>query len=513
MHKRYIALAVICLAELLVVMDNTIINIALPTLSRELDAGLSGLQWSVDAYTLTFAGCLLAAGNLGDRYGRRLVLYIGMVGFGISSAVAATMSDIEGLIAMRAVMGVFAAAVFPATLALAMVLFTEKRERSIAVGVWAGVAGIGIAAGPVVSGWLLDNFSWHSVFWINAPIAVVAVIGTALVVPETKDADPARLDVLGFVLSTAGIGLLVWSIIEAPRHGWTAPVTVGSGLAAAAILAAFVFWQLRVPAPLLDVRMFRLRSFGVPAVAISIASFALFGFVFFFTLYFQAIRGYSPLETGVRALPYALGIVLTAPLGMASARRFGTAPTVAVGLAAMSAGFVAASFADQYTSYLSVIFPLTILMGAGLGLIQGPATELLMSNLPEDDMGVGAAVNDTTREVGGALGVAVIGSVLSSIYADAIRPQVDSSGLPHAVAEAATSSVIGGLEVARRIPIPELQERAFDAVREAFSQAIFWTSMTAAIATAVAALIVIVFLPRSAGRHAPEAPELVDERT
>ncbi|MBF6545903.1 MFS transporter [Nocardia brasiliensis] len=514
MRTRYLGLAVLCLAEVLVVIDNTIINIALPTLSRELGAGVSGLQWSVDAYTLTFAGFLLAAGNLGDRYGRRLVLFIGMAGFGVVSAIAASVDSLGALIAARAVLGVFAAAVFPATLALVTVLFTEKRERSIAVGLWAGVAGIAIACGPLVSGWLLAHFSWHSVFWINVPVAALAFAGTVLWVPEAKADNPSRLDVLGLVLSVLGVSLLVWSIIEAPRHGWAAPVTLAGAAGAVLALAAFVWWQLRVPYPLLDVRLFTHRRFAIPAAAISVAFFALFGFVFFFTLYFQAIRGYSTLETGVRALPYALGVALTAPVGMWAGRRFGTAAPVVLGLAIFCGGFIVAAYSDEYTSYVGVILPVTLVMGAGLGLVQGPATELLMSNLAEADMGVGAAINDTTREIGGALGVAVIGSVLASNYSSAIRPRVEGAGLPPEAADAAVSSVVGGLEVARRIPIPALREQAYDAVRAAFSGAIFWTSMTAAIATGAGALLVAFGLPWREGRHdtAAEPLEVVGKR-
>jgi MFS transporter, DHA2 family, multidrug resistance protein len=495
------ALVVLCLAELLVVIDNTIINIALPTLGRELRTGVSGLQWSVDAYTLTFAGFLLAAGNLGDRYGRRLVLYVGIVGFGAGSALAANTDTLGELVSARAVMGVFAAAVFPATLALVVAIFTEPRQRSIAVGIWAGVAGIAIVGGPVVSGWLLAHFSWHSVFWVNVPVALIALVGTWLWVPEVKVAVPHRLDVPGLLLSIAGVSLLVWAIIEAPRHGWTSWQTAVAALAATIGLLAFVVRQLRTADPLLDVRLFRIRRFWVPAAAISVGFFSLFGFIFFFTVYFQAIRGYSTLETGVRALPYAVGIALAAPIAMTIGRRIGTALPVALGLGFMCVGFAVASSADELTAYPTVILPATIVMGAGLAFVQGPATELLMSNLAEEDMGVGAAVNDTTREVGGALGVAVLGSMLSSVYSGAIRPQLDGTALPKDAADIAISSVFGGLEVAARIPVPELQARAYTAVREAFLDGMGATSWTATAVTGVGAVAVLVFLPWREGRH------------
>ncbi|MBL1074542.1 MFS transporter [Nocardia sp. 2] len=510
-YTRYAAMAVLCLAELLVVIDNTIINIALPAIGAQLGAGFSGLQWCVDAYTLTFAGFLLAAGTLGDRYGRRLVLYLGMLGFAAMSVVAATSDRLPELIGARAAMGVFAAAIFPATLALVTTLFTDRRERSIAIGVWAGVAGIAIVGGPLVSGWLLAHFSWHSVFWINLPVAAIAVAGTALWVPEAKVAIPARLDILGVVLSIAGIVLLVWAIIEAPRHGWTAPITVAAFAGAALALTLFVLWQLRVRVPLLDVRLFRMRRFAIPALSISVAFFALFGFVFFFTLYFQAVRGYSAMETGVRALPYAVGIMIGAPIGMTLGRRLGTAPTVAAGLAALCGGFVVATFLDTHTSYAAVILPTTILMGAGLGLVQGPATELLMSNLDEEDMGVGAAINDTTREVGGALGVAVLGSVLSSIYAHAIAPAVSTAGLPENVVREVNSSPFAGLALAERIPSPQLREQAITVVREAFVDGIFWTAGVAALATGVGAVLTAVLLPWREGRLSSAAPEPLAE--
>ncbi|AQA24221.1 major Facilitator Superfamily protein [Rhodococcus sp. MTM3W5.2] len=379
---RFAALAVICLAELLVVLDNTIVNVALPSIGVELHTGVSGLQWVVDAYTLTFAGLLLACGNLGDRYGRRRIMIIGLIGVGVMSVAGANAETLGQVIAARAAMGVFAAAVFPATLALIINIFTDTRERALAIAAWTAMAGFAIAIGPMSGGWLLEHFSWHSVFWINVPVAGVAIIATLLLVPESKAAVVGRLDLPGIVLSIAGITLLVWSIIEAPRYGWLSLATLGGIAAAAVLLGAFVWWQLRAQTPILDMRLFRIRRFSLPALAIAIAYFSMFGFLFLITQYFQGVREYTPLEFGIASLPFAVSVAVGAPIATLLAQRIGTTAVIVFGLLLTGLGLYLGGAVDVDSTYLADVLPSMVSMALGLAIVQGPATESIMSSLP-----------------------------------------------------------------------------------------------------------------------------------
>lgn len=330
--RRFLALAVICLAELLVVLDNTIVNVALPSIGVELRTSVSGLQWVVDAYTLTFAGLLLAFGNLGDRYGRRRVMVIGLIGVAVMSVAGANAESLGQVIAARAAMGVFAAAVFPATLALVINIFTDVRERALAIAAWTAMAGFAIAIGPMAGGWLLEHFSWHSVFWINVPIAVGAAAATLLLVPESRASVIGRMDLVGIAASITGITVLVWAIIEAPHHGWTSFVTLGAVALSIAVLIGFVLWELRTEHPILDLRLFRNRRFSLPALAIAIGYFSMFGFLFLITQYFQGVREYTPFEFGVASLPFAVSVAVGAPVATLLAQRIGTTPVIVFGL-------------------------------------------------------------------------------------------------------------------------------------------------------------------------------------
>jgi DHA2 family multidrug resistance protein-like MFS transporter len=501
--SRWIALVVLCVAELLVSIDNTIVNVALPSLARQLSASTSGLQWVVDAYTLVFTGLLLAAGHVGDRLGRRRVLLVGLAGFGLVSVLAANTDSLGGLIAARAVMGAFAALIFPATLAIITNMFTATKERVAAVGIWSGVAGVSVALGPVTGGWLLEHFSWHSVFWVNVPLAVLAVAATVRWVPESRAQHLGAFDVGGVLFSVAGLTALVWSVIEGPHHGWSSGVSLAGFGTALVMLAAFVGHERRVATPLLDVSLFANRRFTAAAGAISIAFFGLFGFIFLVTQYFQAVKGYSTLSAGVRTLPFALVIGALAPVAVRLAQRVGTTVVVSGGLVLMSAGFALAATAQVDSLYFGRIVASMVLMAAGLGLIAGPATEAIMGALPLHQAGAGSAVNDTTRELGGTLGVAVLGSVLAALYnsdvANAVR------GLPTAVRDAARSSVVGGLDVAARTHDTGL----LAAVRQAFVAGMHDASFVAAGATLVGAVLVAIALP-ARGREAvaPHADEV-----
>lgn len=424
--RRGAILVVVCLAELLVLLDNTVVNVALPSMGVSLGAGFSGLQWIVDAYTLTFAGLLLACGHLGDRFGRRRVMLIGLAGVAVMSVGGALATSVGMVVAARAAMGVFAAAVFPATLALVTITFTTPKGRAAAIAVWTAMAGFAVAIGPTAGGWLLTHFSWHSVFWMNVPIALAILVAARFVLPESRTNAHGRLDILGLVLSFAGIITLVWAIVEGPRHGWVSPTTIGAFVFGAAMIAVFVWRETRVSNPVLDVRLFRNRRFSLPALSIAVAYFSMFGFLFLITQYFQGIQEYSPLEFGIRSLPFAAAVLIAAPAATMLAQRVGTTAVLIGGFVILATGMGIAGQVTVESPYVGIVLISMILMGLGLAIVQGPATESIMGSVELDEAGVGSAVNDTTREVGGALGVAVLGSIVASAYTDRVAPLVDT---------------------------------------------------------------------------------------
>lgn len=505
-RRRFLALAVICLAELLVVLDNTIVNVALPSIGVQLRTDVSGLQWVVDAYTLTFAGLLLACGNLGDRYGRRRVMTIGLVGVAVMSVFGACAGSLGQVIAARAAMGVFAAAVFPATLALIINIFTDVRERALAIAAWTAMAGFAIAIGPVSGGWLLEHFSWHSVFWINVPVAVVALVATLLLVPESKSESAGRLDKTGIVASIVGITGLVWAIIEAPRYGWLSPITLGTATLSLAALAGFVLWELRVDSPILDMRLFRVRRFSLPALAIAVAYFSMFGFLFLITQYFQGVREYTPLEFGIASLPFAVSVAVGAPIATLLAQRIGTTAVLVFGLVLTGLGLYLGGQVDVDSIYLVDVLPSMVSMALGLAIVQGPATESIMSSLPLDDAGAGSAVNDTTREVGGTLGVAVLGSIVASYYAGKVSPIIDSvpsSLMSDDEKSFARATILSVLEMRDR-DIPTMlepqREQLISTMKTAVLQGAHTASLVATAAVLVCAVVVAIFLPWAPAR-------------
>jgi EmrB/QacA subfamily drug resistance transporter len=495
--RRWWILAVLCLSVLLTVVDNTIVNVALPTISRDLHASTSALQWVVDGYTLSFAGLLLLGGNLGDRLGRRRILQLGLLLFAVFSVGAALSRSTGELIAARALMGLAAAFVYPATLAILNNVFTVARERAIAIGIWSAVSGLAVAIGPVAGGALLRHFSWSSVFYVSVPVAAAALVAGRLLLPESRDPRAGRFDPFGAVLSIAGITLLTWSIIEAPQHGWGSFATVGGILGALAILSGFAWWQTRRPDPMLDVRLFRNPRFSAASAAIALAFFGLFGFIFMITQYFQVVRGYDPLGAGLATLPFAFVTAGFSPLAMLLMRRFGTKLVVAAGLAAMSAGFGVAATTGVNSPYWGTVITAMALMAAGLGLTTGPATDAIMGALPREKSGAGSAVNDTTREVGGTLGVAIVGSVLNSAYGSHVLSALTALGGSAAAGHAAGQSVIAGMSVASAFPAP-LRAAAAAAVQSAFVSGVHRGSLVAAAATLAGALVALVFVPARA---------------
>jgi len=493
-RHRWWMLVVLCLSVLLVTVDNTIVNVALPTLSRELDASTSGLQWIVDAYTLVFASLLLLSGHLGDRFGRLRVLQAGLVLFGLTSFAASLASTTGELITGRVAMGVAAALIYPATLGILTNVFTESRERATAIGVWAGVSGLSVAIGPVAGGLLLEHFAWSSVFLVNLPFVVIALIAGRVMLSDSRDPNAGGFDLLGSVGSVAVVATGVWTLIEAPGHGWTSATTITGFVATAVLLAGFIGWEARHRHPLLDVRLFTNPRFSAASAAITAAFFALFGFIFLITQYFQAVQGWSALRAGTATVPFAVVTGVLSPVAIILMKRYGTTIVVTCGMLSMSAGFLLASTATLQTSYWGKIICSMVLMAAGLALTTSPATDAIVGALPKEKAGVGSAVNDTTREVGGTLGVAVLGSVMSSFYGSHVQDGLTGLGLSDEAARAAKDSVIAGLGVAGQAPT-ELARQATDVVRQSFLDGLQGGSLIAAAITAAAAVAVALLLP------------------
>ena len=438
-------LAVLLLCAFAVTVDTTIVNVALPTLSEELDASTRELQWVVDAYTLVFAALVLAAGALGDRFGRKRLLLAGLVVYGVANGAAAMVESSDGLIACRALMGVGAAIVFPATLSTIVHLFPERAARAKAIGLWGATTGVAVALGPIVGGALLESSGWPATFWMKVPLAALALVLTLAVVPASGDPRRPPVDRMGLVLSTLAILALTFTVIEAPEQGWLSARTLGGFGLSVALLVAFIAYELAVDAPLLDVRLFRNGRFSAASAAVTFAFFALFGFIFLITVYFQVLRGYEPLETGWRLLPVALSTGVASVTGTLLAVRIGNKAVVAGGLGLMAIAFAWTSQVDNATSYLEIAGQMVVL-GSGMGFTTAPATESIMGAVPAANAGVGSGVNDTTRELGGTLGVAVIGSVFASLYAAGF--DAAPAGLP---VEPARESIGAALGIAQQI--------------------------------------------------------------
>lgn len=499
-RSPWLILAVLCTSVFIIVVDGSIVNVALPTLVRELGASTSDLQWIVDAYILVFAGLLMATGSIGDRYGRKGVLLIGLVVFGITSVFAAQADTPGQLIFWRAAMGIGGALIFPATLALLVNVFKEPKRRATAISIWAATSGLAVALGPVTGGLLLRHYAWGSVFLVNVPVVIVAFMLVSAIVPTSRDTTLHRFDPLGVLLSIAGITTLVWAVIEGPVHGWVSWDSFIAFALAAVLLGVYVWWQFHNEHPMLDLRVFRNLRFSAGSLAVLVAFFALFGFVFMVTQYFQFVRGYDTLEAGVRTVPFALFSGMAAPSSARLAHRFGTKPVVVIGLLAMAAGFAWTATLEADTTYWSVVAQM-FLMGGGLGLVNAPSTESIMGSLPPEKAGVGSAVNDTARELGGTLGVAIVGALFASVYSSRLGELLTGSAVPAEAIAVAQESVGAGAEVARiagDTAGPQAGAFVRDSVDTAFIDGFRAGSWVAAGVVAVGALAAWFWLPSRA---------------
>jgi EmrB/QacA subfamily drug resistance transporter len=412
--RRWFLLAMMCLSLVLVVMSVSGLVTAIPRMQEELNASASQIQWILDAYAVVFAGSLLTAGALGDRFGRKRALLTGLVVFGTGSIVAGVASTASQVIVGRAVMGIGAALVMPATLSIITTIFPPE-ERGRAIAVWAGFAGAGGAIGPIVSGALLEKFWWGSAVLVNLPLVAVTLFAILTFAPESRDETQTPLDPVGAVLSLVGLSALVYSIIQGGENGWTTTTVILSGALAVVTLGVFLAWERRLEHPMLPLEFFRNPRFSMGSGVITVAFFVMFGFFFLATQYLQFARGYSPLLAGVALLPLPIMFVALSPRSATLAARFGAAPVMATGLVIVAAGFALLSVLNTGTSYLVLAAAFAVL-GAGMSMTAAPATNEIMSTVPLDKAGVGSAVNDTTRELGGALGIAILGSIANGAY-------------------------------------------------------------------------------------------------
>jgi len=436
-QRRWFLLGVLCLSLVMVVMAVSSLNVALPTIQRELGATATTLQWIVDAYALVFAGLLLTAGAIGDRFGRKKALLTGLAIFGVGALASGLAGSASTVIVGRGIQGIGAALVMPATLSLITAVFPPE-ERPRAIAVWVGFAGAGAAIGPIVSGALLDRFWWGSAFLVNVPVIIVTAIAVAVYSPESRDDSATPLDPRGALLSLTGLATLLYAIIEGPSKGWSDPAVVATFVAAAVLLTLFVLWERAAEHPMLPLSFFADRRFSVGSAVVTSSFFVLFGFFFLFTLYLQFVRGYSPLSAGLATLPMAATFMVVSPRSAGLAERFGSGATIAAGFLTIAAGMTVIAFVGVQTPYLVLVVAM-VLLAAGMSVVAAPATAGIMSSVPLAKAGVGSAMNDTTRELGGALGIAVFGSIVSSAY----RATIDLAGLnlPPAAADSARESV------------------------------------------------------------------------
>ena len=507
MRSKPMILVALLFAAFLVNLDTTLVNVALPAMVRQLHATTTQLQWVVDAFNLVFAALLLTFGSLSDRFGRKGMLLAGLSVFGAASLAGGFTDSPAQLIAARSVMGLGAAMTFPSTLSLISNVFTERKERARAIGLWGAIAGVAIAMGPIAGGWLLEHYSWASIFTAMAPVAAAAAILAALVVPASKNPDAGAVDIAGLALSSTAMAALVFTIIEAPTYGWTAARSLAGFAAAAVLLAAFIVWERRAAHPMLDVRLFRNMRFSAASGAVTVSFFTLFGFIFLMTQYFQFVRGYGPLSTGVRLLPVALSVGAGSVAGTQLAVRFGTKLIVTTGLVAMAAFYAWVAASASATIGYGTIAAQMVVYGLGMGLTSAPATESIMGAISRTKAGVGSAVNDSTRLIGGTLGVAVIGSVYASVYGSRLTATMPASvpGQVAAIAHQSIGAAYTAVGTIAALGHPALGQALHLAATNAFLRGLSIGCLVAGGVAAAGALLAVRFLPAQPSQPARPA--------
>jgi len=501
--KRWAILGVMVISLLVVVLDNTVLNVAMRTIAdpvHGLGASQGELEWAINSYTLVFAGLLFTFGVLGDRWGRKRMLLLGLGLFGLASLASAYAQDPGQLIAARALMGIGGAAVMPATLSIISNVF-DPRERGRAIGVWAGAVGLAVAIGPIVGGALLEKFWWGSVFLINVPVLLVGAVLVLALVPESKDPHPGRLDFVGVALSVLGLVTFVYGIIDGGEHGWGRPVVWASIVGGLAILIGFVAYERRTDHPSLDVKLFRDPRFSAAAGSIGLVFFAAMGTFFFVSFYLQTVRGYSPLESGAMLLPFAAANLTFAPRSAAVVKRYGPKAVGTVGMLLVAGTMAAFMFVDA-TTPIWVLLGLFFIQGTGMANVIPPATESIMSTLPRERAGVGSAVSNTIRQVGGALGVAVLGSVLASVFRNQMLEP--TAALPAPERDLASESIAGSYGVAGQLG--PAGGGLIQAANDAFVSGMHWAALGSSVVALLGAIAVLIWLPRRAPAQAPYGP-------
>ncbi|HZQ58124.1 MAG TPA: MFS transporter [Acidimicrobiales bacterium] len=499
-RRRWWTLACLCLSLVLIVANNSSLNVNLPVLQRALNSSNSGLQWIVDAYSLVFAGLLLPAGALADRYGRKTALQFGLVVMGVASLLAMFGTDTWQVIACRAAMGVGAAFVMPGTLSILTNVFPPT-ERGKAIAIWAGFAGFGGVLGPLASGYLLDHFYWGSAFFINLPIIGLALGAGLFLVPNSKDPGDTVIDPPGVVLVVAGLFVLLYGVIDGPERGWLTPTIIIAVGAGAVLLAGFTWWELHARDPMLDMRLFTNRGFAIGSGTITLQYFALYGLFFIFSQYLELSKGYAPFKTAVVQVPIGLLSMFGAPLSAPLVRRYGPRVVVGSGLLFTAAGLAILATAHPSTP-LAVLVPGELLIGLGIGQTTAPSTTLIMTSVRLSKAGVGSAVNDVSRELGGALGIAVLGSILNSAYRGSIGRRLPP-GLPPVVAADAHRSVTDALLATsnRRVHLaPAQAQQLVGAVKATFAHSFGYAMMGGAVMLALCSAMVWTF-QRPAAEH------------
>jgi EmrB/QacA subfamily drug resistance transporter len=496
-QRRWLILATMCLSLVLIVATVSSVNVAIPHLAAsELNPSNTQILWIVDAYALVFAALLLPAGAIGDRFGRKGALLTGLVIFIVASIACAFMKDATALIACRAIMGVGAALIMPSTLSLLQSAF-PRRERAKAIATWAGFAGAGGAIGPLMGGFLLAHFWYGSVFLVAAPIAAVAFVASAILAPSSREESAGPLDLGGALLSIVGFGALLAAIIEGPERGWSDTLVVAGFVLAALCLIGFVVFERRARHPMLDMHFFGNPRFAMGSLGITVTFFAMFAMFFVLTQYLQFVQGYSALEAGVRGLPFAVTMIIVSPRAPKLAAAAGTKRAVGGGMLLLAVGLTLMSFVGLDTSYWYVAMCL-VFMAAGVGAAMPSLSSGIVQSVPMNKAGVGSAVNDTTREVGGAIGIAALGSIVNSIYRDHLGAALEQ--LPADAQEAASRNVAGALRVAGGLAAsagPEAAEAFTTVVRQSFVDGIHVALRVAAAVVVIGAIVVATRIPNA----------------
>lgn len=494
-RQRWIGLGFLCLSLLVISLDNTVLNLALPSIARDLGSSSSQLQWMIDSYILVSSGLLLTMGYLGDRIGRKLLLQIGLVvfaAFSLGSALSTTSSE---LILMRGFMGIGAAIIFPASLSTLTAAFRDPKERGQAIAIWTATFGLGLGIGPVIGGWLLNNYHWSSVFYINIPIVIIGLVGGQIFIQESKSEKPRSVDLWGSALSIAGLFALVYGLIQAGRNGWTADNVLAAFGLAAVLLIGFVFWELKTKNAMLPIDFFKNPSFSGANIALTLVSFAMMGSFFLIAQFLQSVQGYSPLSSGLRLLPMAGAVAITSAFSARIATRFGIKLTVAVGIFITALGFFYFAYIDAVDTPYLLIAAAMVVSAVGIGLTMSPATNSVMGSIPVNKSGIGSAMNSTTRQVGGALGVAILGSILNSIYISRISALQWPIPLPAQAIQTIENSIQGAHVVAQSVGNSAVSQFIIDNANKAFVAGSARALTISAVIIVVAGIVTLLMLP------------------